>query len=613
MAFGLFLAVLIPLHSKLYTPHTTCLSGILFIMVRRVLDKIRGVQIHQHHVYLSTVAIIIGILGGYGALLFRYAIKVTQYAFYQNTEDILTFAHTLPFYLKIALPALGGLIVGPLIYFGAREAKGHGVPEVMEAVALREGRIRPRVALVKILASGICIGSGGSVGREGPIVQIGSSIGSTLGQILKVPPLRQRTLVGCGAAAGIAATFNAPIAGALFAAEVILGEFGLSTFSPVVLSSVTATTISRHYLGDFPAFIIPTYKLISLWEIFFYPIMGILLGFIALLFTVTLYKFEDMFEALKIPEYLKPALGGLILGCMLIVWPNVFGVGYGSINLSLRNELPLVLLLSLVFIKILATSVTIGSGGSGGIFAPSLFIGAMSGGAFGWVVHSYFPHITADPGAYALVAMGAVVAGTTHAPITAIIIIFELTSTYHIILPLMIACMLSTLVTTSLKRDSIYTAKLARRGVEITQGWEQSVLRALKVKDIASEHVVFVSEDTHLVDIFEMLKREDVSHVHMVDQDGKLKGIISFSDIRSAIHEEGLSHLVVARDVATTEVITITPSDSIQDALYRMGRNGISHLPVVEEEDDSKVIGTLNKKDVMAVYNKAVFHRDEME
>ena len=567
---------------------------------------------HQH-VYLSIVAIIIGILGGYGALLFRYAIKATQYIFYQNTDDFLTFANTLPFYLKIALPALGGLIVGPLVYFGAREAKGHGVPVVMEAVALRDGHIRPRVALVTILASGITIGSGGSVGREGPIVQIGSSIGSTIGQLLKAPPLRQRTLVGCGAAAGLAATFNAPIAGALFAAEVILGEFGLATFSPVVLSSVTATTISRHYFGDFPAFIIPTYKLVSLWEFLFYPVLGVIVGLVSLLFILTVNKSEDLFDALKMPEYLKPALGGLMLGCMLIVWPNVFGVGYGSINLSLTNQLPFIILLTLVFVKILATSITVGSGGSGGIFAPSLFIGAMTGGLFGWTVHEFFPLITADSGAYAMVAMGALVAGTTHAPITAMIIIFELTSTYEIILPLMITCMLSTLITTSLKRDSIYTSKLARKGVEITQGWEQSVLRSLKVRDVASDHVVTVPEDMYLVDIVEMLKAENVSYLHMVGEDGRLSGIISFTDIRSALQEKGLEYLVIARDVATTNVITITPSGSIQDALYKMGRNGISHLPVVEEEDNRKVVGTLNKKDVMAVYNRAVINREEMQ
>ena len=566
-------------------------------------------RLHQH-VYLSVLAILIGILGGYGALLFRYAIKVAQYCFYQNTHDFLTFAHTLPVYLKIGLPALGGLVVGPIIYFGAREAKGHGVPEVMEAVALKGGRIRPRVALVKILASGISIGSGGSVGREGPIVQIGSSIGSSLAQILKAPHLRQRTLVGCGAAAGIAATFNAPIAGALFAVEVLLGDFGLATFSPVVLSSVTATTISRYYLGDFPAFIIPTYTLVSLWEFLFYPLLGVAAGFVALLFIFSLYKCEDLFEALRIPDYLKPALGGLMLGCLLWKWPYVFGVGYGSINLSLKNQLPALLLFTLVFIKILATSVTIGSGGSGGIFAPSLFIGAMTGGFFGWGVHELFPLLTANSGAYALVAMGAVVAGTTHAPITAIIIIFELTATYKIILPLMISCILSTIITTSLKRGSIYTIKLFRRGIEISHGWEQSVLQAIKVRDIMNDQVVTVPESMQLVDVINCLKTQDVSYLHVVSESYDLIGIISFRDIRPVLQEASLKQLVIARDVATTDVITIRPSDNIQLALQEMGSRGISQLPVVADDDSRKVIGTLSKKDVLAAYDKAVFHRE---
>lgn len=576
---------------------------------QKIAEALSRWRLH-HHVYLSVLAILIGILGGYGALLFRYAIKVAQYCFYQNTNDILTFAHTLPVYLIIVLPALGGLVVGPIISFGAREAKGHGVPEVMESVALKGGRIRPRVALATILASGITIGSGGSVGREGPIVQIGSSIGSSLAQILRVPRLRQRTLVGCGAAAGLAATFNAPIAGALFAVEVLLGDFGLATFSPVVLSSVTATTISRYYFGDFPAFIIPTYKLVSLWEFLFYPLLGVAAGFVALLFIFSLYKCEDLFEALRVPEYLKPALGGLMLGCLLWKWPHVFGVGYGSINLSLKHQLPALLLFTLIFVKILATSVTLGSGGSGGIFAPSLFIGAMTGGFFGWGVHELFPLLTANSGAYALVAMGAVVAGTTHAPITAIIIIFELTATYKIILPLMITCILSTIITTSLKRGSIYTIKLFRRGIEISHGWEQNILQAIKVRDIMSDQVVTIPESMQLVDVINCLKTQDASYLHVVSESNELIGIISFRDIRPVLQEEALKRLVIARDVATTDITTIRPSDNIQLALQEMGSRGISQLPVVAEDNSRKVIGTLSKKDVLAAYDKAVFHRE---
>ena len=564
----------------------------------------------NQHVYLSLLAILIGILGGYGAVLFRFAIKAAQYGFYQNTSDILSFAHTLSPYLKICLPALGGLIVGPIIYFGAQEAKGHGVPEVMEAIALRDGRIRSRVAMVKILASGISIGSGSSVGREGPIVQIGSSIGSTMARMLRVPRDREKTMVGCGAAAGIAATFNAPIAGVLFAIEVLLGDFGLSTFSPVVLSSVTATTISRHYFGNFPAFIIPSYKVVSLWEFLFYPVLGIAAGLVALLFIVSLYKCEDLFNALKIPDYLKPALGGLLLGLLLCKWPYVFGVGYGAVNLALKNQMPVLLLFSLIFVKILATSITLGSGASGGIFAPSLFIGAMTGGFYGSYVHELFPLFTANSGAYALVGMGAIVAGTTHAPITAILIIFELTGDYGIILPLMLSCIMSTIIASSLKHGSIYTIKLLRRGIDISEGWEQNILRALCVREIMNDQVVTIPESMHLEDVINTLKNYNVSYLHMVNGRDELTGIISFRDIRPVLQEDTLKRLIIARDIATMEVLTVRASDNVQLALEIMGRRGISQLPVVAEDSDMKVIGTVSKKDVLAAYEKTVVRRE---
>ena len=575
----------------------------------RIIQALSRWRLNQH-VYLSLLAILIGILGGYGAVLFRFAIKAAQYGFYQNTSDILTFAHTLSPYLKIGLPALGGLLVGPIIYFGAHEAKGHGVPEVMEAVALRGGRIRSRVALVKILASGISIGSGGSVGREGPIVQIGSSIGSTLARILRVPRDREKTMVGCGAAAGIAATFNAPIAGVLFAIEILLGDFGLSTFSPVVLSSVTATTISRHYFGDFPAFIISPYKVISLWEFLFYPVLGIAAGFVALLFIISLYKCEDIFNALKIPDYLKPALGGLLLGGLLCKWPYVFGVGYGAVNLALKNQLPVLLLFSLIFVKILATSITLGSGASGGIFAPSLFIGAMTGGFFGSYVHEFFPLFTANSGAYALVGMGALVAGTTHAPITAILIIFELTGDYGIILPLMLSCILSTIITTSWEHGSIYTIKLLRRGIDISEGWEQNILRTLCVREIMSDRVITIPESMQLVDIINTLKIYNISYLHMVNGRDELTGVISFRDIRPMLQEDTLKRSVVARDIATMDVLTVRASDNVQLALEKMGLRGISQLPVVAEDNGIKVVGTVNKKDVLAAYEKTTVRRE---
>ena len=574
-----------------------------------LLPRLKKYRIDER-LYILIIAAVIGLLGGYGAVLFRFVIKVAQYLFYHNSHDFLTFAHELPAYTIILVPCLGGLIVGIVVHFGAREAKGHGVPEVMEAVALRDGRMRKRVAGVKIMASAVCIGSGGSVGREGPIVQIGSSLASTVTQLIDMPRIHHRTMVGCGAAAGIAATFNAPIAGVLFALEVLLGDFGVASFSPVVLSSVTATIISRHYFGDFPAFIIPAYELNSLWEFAIYPFLGLMAGLVALVFIVTLYKTEDIFEVLPIPEWIKPALGGLLLGLILFKWPHVFGVGYGAINKALLNELPGLFLALLIFLKIGATSITLGSGGSGGIFAPSLFIGAMLGGFFGWLANSLFPGIPASPGAYALVGMGAVVAGTTHAPITAILIIFEMSGNYKIILPMMITCILSTIVTVSFKKGSIYTIKLLRRGVDIAGGMEQNILRTIKVGKLMNTEVPKVHESMKLRDLVNTFKTRDVSYLHVVNDSDELTGIISFRDIRPLLEEYVLHDLVVAKDVATTEVVTITAEEDILSALQLMGENGISQLPVVTGVTHKKVVGTVRDKDIMAAYDKAVIRRE---
>lgn len=552
------------------------------------------------------LAIIIGVLAGYGAVLFRFVLKSMQWVFYQHGEDFLEFTDSIPTYLKILLPAAGGLVAGLIIHFFAKEAKGHGVPEVMEAIAMRGGHIRKRVAVAKIFASAITIGSGGSVGREGPMVQIGSSIGSSVGQIFKVPSIHMKTMVGCGAAAGIAATFNAPIAGVLFALEIIIGDFGLMSFSPVVLSSVTATTISRYYFGDFPAFHIPDYSIVSLWEFGFYPLLGIASGLVALVFIVVLYKFEDVFEALKFPGWLKPTLGGALLGLVIIKYPFIFGVGYGAMNLSLTNQMGAMVLFTLIWVKILATSITLGSGGSGGIFAPSLFIGAMTGGAFGCVVHGLFPEITATPGAYALVAMGGVVAGTTYAPITAILIIFELTNKYSIILPLMITCITASVLNTTLRRGSIYTTKLLRRGIDIEAGREMTVLQGIKVGDVMDRDVLSIPEGMPLVQIIETFKNENAPYLHVVNKKGWLTGIISFRDIRSLLHEEGLLNLIIAKDIASSQLVTVIPDETLQAAMEKMTNKGVSQLPVTQSTAARKLIGTLTDRAATAAYNQAL-------
>ena len=558
----------------------------------------------NQHLAISIIAVIIGVLGGYGAVLFRLAIQFFQTLFYGSGHEFLGLYSDLAWYIKLLMPAAGGAVVGPIIYFWAREAKGHGVPEVMEAVALRSGHIRARVSAAKILASAISIGCGGSVGREGPIVQIGASVGSSVGQVLKVSRDRMRTLVGCGAAAGIAATFNAPIAGVLFAVEILLGEFGVATFSPIVLSSVTATTISRHYFGDFPAFVVPDYKVVSIWELPLYGGLGVCAALIGVLFVIVLYRTEDLFDDIPLPDYLKPILGGLIMGAMINFLPQTFGVGYGAINMALTDQLVWWMLLLLAVAKVAATSITIGGGMSGGIFAPSLFIGAMTGGFFGAVVNHYLPHLTANPGAYALVGMGGVVAAATHAPITAIIIIFELTGQYPIILPLMITCITATLLATILKRGNIYTIKLMRRGIALHKGREQSILQKIMIQDVMRQEVRAVKENTFLSDIIKAFQEHNTSYLEVVDENGALSGIISFRDIRLVLQEEQLGHLIVAKEVATSPVVTVTPLEDAETALRKMGKTGVSQLPVVDVHNPRRVIGVIHEKDITAAYDR---------
>ena len=559
---------------------------------------------------LTTVllALAIGILGGFCAVGFRWFIQFVQELSWGRHHPSLQYFLDLPFYWKIAAPALGGLVVALIVKKFAPEAKGHGVPEVIDAVALRGGRIRPRVAIAKMMASGISIGTGGSVGREGPIVQIGAAIGSAVGQWLRIDPARLRTLVGCGAAAGVAGTFNAPIAGALFAVEVILGDFGVAQFSPIVISSVAATVVSHHFLGNYPAFIVPEYSLVSAQELFAYAGLGILAGFVALGFIRSLYGTIDIFEKFKVHPVVKAMLGGAVIGTIGIFLPHIFGVGYEAIEGALNGTMLWWFMALLVVVKILAVSITIGSGGSGGVFAPSLFIGAMLGGSVGTVVHTLWPNSTGTPGAYALVGMGAVVAAGTHAPITAILIIFELTNDYAIILPLMISCIIATLLTMRIQKASIYTMKLLRRGVDVQRGRDVNVLHGLSVKEIMRQEMALVSP----ADDLSVLIAKYVDHpgltLFVVDAEQKLLGAVTAEELRPFIKDSNALHgVMIAHDVMVTEKFpAVSVDDSLSDVMQRLGGYR-GEVPVLDGE---KLIGVIWPQDVIAKYNTEIFKRD---
>jgi CIC family chloride channel protein len=578
----------------------------------------------RRHLFMLFVAVGCGVAGAFGAVGFRYLIQLFQSLFFggaagigaffagtaPHADDLVAITRNLPWYWVVLAPAAGGALVGPLVWYLAREAKGHGVPEVMEAVALRGGVIRPRVVLVKTLASALSIGSGGSVGREGPIVQIGSAVGSAIGQLLRVPPRELRTIVGCGAAAGIAATFNAPIAGALFAVEIILGDFGAIQFTPIVISSVVATVISRSILGDVPAFHVPHYELVSGWELVPYALVGVATGVAGLIFQATLYRSEDLFDRIPLPPWSKAALGGLLVGTIGAVgFPHVFGVGYGSITAAMTDQLPLLTLIALLGAKIVSTSLTVGSGGSGGIFAPSLFMGAMLGGFLGSLIHGWFPDSTASGGSYALVAMGGMVAATTHAPITAIIMIFELTSNYTIIPALMATCVVSMLVTASVSRDSIYTAKLRRRGVDIHTEEDPNVLRGRPVLEIADREPEKLLASADLQTVVDRIVQSDHTEFFVVNDRDELLGTIYLRALRRLLPEINLlREVVVAEDLLEKDCPYVTEDDDLAQVMRIFSQDTYEEIPILD--DDARLVGSVHKRDVIEVYNQGILQRD---
>jgi len=559
------------------------------------------------------IASVIGIVGGFGAVGFRVLIELIQAVAIGGNDNILETVSALSWYKKLMLPSVGGLIIGPLIYFLGRETKGHGVPEVMEAVALRGGRIRSRVMFLKAFVSAVTIGTGGSVGREGPIVQIGSSLGSTFGQWLRVSQDRLKVLVACGAAAGIAATFNAPIAGVMFSVEIILGNYAIATLVPLIMSSVMATIIGRWYFGDIPAFAIPHYSLGSAWEIGPYILLGVASGAVAVGFVRLLYSLEDFTDKIRIKDWIKTPLMLFPMGLMVLYFPQVYGVGYDAITQVLKAEMVWHMLLLLVFVKMFATSTTLAAGGSGGIFAPSLFLGAVFGGLFGTLMQFLFPDVVISSGAYAVVGMSAMVAGTTHAPLTAFLVIFEMTGDYKLILPLMICSILASFVASAMKRDSIYTMKLTRRGVDLSKGMEVSIMQATKVRDVMNHNMVVLNISMGFNDLLQKVINANEAYYYVTDNDGKYQGSFNVHDVKEVLNEQSLAGLIVAKDLIPISVSPSIEMDAtLAQCMRKFGIYEMEELPVVNDEHSNQLIGRIGRRDIINVYNREILRQGSL-
>lgn len=555
---------------------------------------------------LLALSFVVGAGAGLGAVAFRYMIKGFTWLFTGHGE---LGAHPHPAspwlpgvgILCVAIaPVLGGLIYGPLVARFAPEARGHGVPEVMLAVARKGGRIRPQVSVVKALASALCIGSGGSVGREGPIVQIGSALGSTIGQVARLGERRLRLLVACGAAGGIAATFNAPIAGVFFALEVILRDFETQSFGVVVLSSVTASVIGRIAFGSAAFLQLPHFELHSGGEYLLYAALGVLGAVVGVLFIRILYGGEDLADRIwRGPEWLRPAAGGILLGLLLLALPQMYGVGYPVLDAAVAGHYVIAFLLLLVVGKIVATSLTIAIGGSGGVFAPSLFMGAMLGSAFGQTFHSLLPGWVTAPGAYGLVGMGAVFAAAARAPITAVIIIFELTGDYAIILPLMLAVVVATGLSMLVTNDTIYTLKLRRRGVDLDARPTSGPMQLVTVKEAMRPVPGSVPPEMPLASLAETLARGEERALPVVDEAGRLVGVVSADDLEPALTDVGGPDM--ARDLARP-VPELRADAALENAARLLGDSEEAGLPVLAAQGGDQVVGWVTHRDVLRVY-----------
>ncbi|UCC26054.1 MAG: chloride channel protein [Gemmatimonadales bacterium] len=552
------------------------------------------------------LAVAVGLLAAAGAVVLRYMIRAVQWIFFdQGTRlDLLTGLPIPPWLVTVLAPAAGFLLVTWIVRRVAPEAAGHGVPEVQFSVRMRGGRIRPRVALAKAVTASISIGSGGSVGREGPIVQIGSTLGSAVAQFVGMGAQEMRILVAAGAAGAIGATFNAPIAGVLFALEVILGSFAARSFGLVVVASVTATAAAQTVLGTEPAFrLVEEFRLVSNWELALYPLLGLAAGLIALLYVRSVYGVEAWFNRWSAPVWSKALAGGLLVGLLgTFGSPHLFGVGHEGVELAMAGELSITLMAALVLMKIAATSVTLGAGGSGGVFAPALFIGAMAGGAFGKAADGLLPTLAGTPGAYALVGAAAVFGAAAHAPLTATIILFEMTDNYRIILPLMLAVVLAQLVASRIDPDSIYSIKLRRRG-GADGPREPGTLDFVLVDDAMSEEIPSVPPELPLTELAEMAREGPDRSWVVLDAGERPAGIISVTDLERAILEGELGDRTVG-DVMTQGLVTTRPGESLRQAFQRFAERDVYQIPVVDTEEDGRVVGMLRRTEMMWAYKE---------
>ncbi len=559
-------------------------------------------------VILSVLALVIGVAAGLAETVFRTAIALVQelgYGF--SSEKVASLAAELPWWQLLLVPTVGGLLIGCFIHFFMPDRRPQGVAQVIESSALHGGRMSLTLGIKAALVSAASIGVGASVGREGPIVHLGASLGAWVSKRLHLGRSLSRTLLGCGVAAAVAASFNAPIAGTFFALEVVVGHYAISAFAPIVIASVAGTIVSRIQYGDFPAFILPdTWTIVSFWEFPAFALLGVVSALAAVLFMRSVMFTEDVVERIGIPPWAQPAAGGLVVGVIALGFPQVLGVGYEATDAALSARYELWLLIALVVTKTAATAVSLGCRFGGGVFSPSLFIGAMVGGAFGIIATSAFPELSSGHGAYTMIGMGAVAGAVLGAPISTILMIFELTNDYTLTIGVMVATAVASIITHQTFGRSFFAWQLERRGVVIKGGQELGLLRSIKVGSVLDGTYETVNPETDLQTVRERLQEAPWGELFVIDEKGALVGTITFSDLHEAAFDTCHDAEWTAINVAREHPVVLKRDDDLETAVKVYGSTGEVHVPIVEDGISMIMCGVAHEHEVMLAYHRAL-------
>ena len=563
---------------------------------------------------LSILAMIVGVATGGAVIVFREGIGLVQTLFYgSGTERLWQHADPMAWWRLLLAPAVGGLIVGLMIHYLMSGRRPHTVADAIEASALRAGRMSPKDGIWAMIISAISIGCGASVGREGPAVHMGAMLGSWVGQRLRLTPTLLRTLLGCGVASAVAASFNAPIAGALFANEVVIGHYALSAFAPVVIASVLGTVVSRAYFGNFPAFSIPQHELITFWEFPAIIGLGVLAGVAAVLFVRAVKLAREVADGMPGPAWLRPAMGGLMVGMIAMPLPHVLGIGYGVTEAALTVSLPFQVLALICAAKLVATAISLGFGFGGGVFSPSLVIGATLGAAYGIFVTSIFPEYSAGAGAYTVIGMGAVAAAVLGAPISTTLIVFEMTSDYQLTLGVMLAVVVGAAIFRPLHGQSFFTWQLEQRGLDLHGGFEAGLLRGISVGKVMTCRCEVVGPEVGLGDLRRMLQYSSAGQFFVVGSEGELVGTLTLADLSEAAYDPSLDDLINAEDAARRGPPMLSLDDDLETALKLTRTTGERHVAVVEDLESRIFAGCLHERDAMSAYNRALLENRREE